>query len=88
MIKPTELTNEQLLEITNKLYARTVDIQKIGGFGYKPAKALKDKIRNQLVDEGWALPPYQVPMDYVLDEIPHAKRRLERLKRGGVANAG
>ena len=81
-----EITIEDLLRISKKLWATTSDIQAIGCIGYNKALRIKNDIRNKLVDEGWTLPRHAVPMEYVIKQFPNMAQRLE--ENGGVTNAG
>ena len=82
----SEITIDELIRLEKKLWATTSDIQRIGCIGYNKALKIKNEIRNKLVDEGWTLPRYVVPMEYVIKRFPSMAKRLE--ENGGVTNAG
>lgn len=80
-----EITIDDLLKLEKKLWATTLDIQRIGCVGYNKALKIKNEIRNQLIDEGWTLPRNAVPMEYVIKQFPSMMKRLEA--NGGVTYA-
>lgn len=82
------LNAEELIEIMNKLWASTEDIQKIGCIGERKALQIKREIRDKMVDDGLTFPRYLVSMEYVIDYFNIDEKRIRRMIVGGVANAG
>ncbi len=83
------LSASEVVDIINKLWASTNDIQKIGCIGYNKALKIKNEIRNQMVDDGMVFPRYLVSMEYVIKYFNIDEKKLRKLAdQGGVANAG
>lgn len=83
------LSATDIVEILNKLWASTTDIQKIGCVGYNKALKIKKEIRNQMVDDGMVFPRYMVSMDYVIKYFNLNEKKLRKMAdQGGVTNAG
>ncbi len=83
------LTASETLEILNKLWASTSDIQKLGCIGYNKALKVKEKIREQMIDDGMVFPRYKVSMEYVAKYFNLEVKKLRKLAdQGGVTNAG
>lgn len=83
------LSATDIVEILNKLWASTADIQKIGCVGYNKALKIKKEIRNQMVDDGMVFPRYMVSMEYVIKYFNLNEKKLRKMAdQGGVTNAG
>jgi hypothetical protein len=76
------LTIDELVEMSKKVWASVKDIEVIGNIGYNKARIIKKQIRDELVDQGWVLPRYGVPMTQVINHFPPVAQRLAEV--GGV----
>ena len=79
------LTAKETLQITQKLWATTDDIMKLGCCGTNKAQKIKNEIRNKMIDEGYAIPRNMVDMKLVMDYFRLDLTRIKTLA-GGVAN--
>lgn len=87
--KIRSLNASEVVEILNKLWASTEDIQKLGCVGYNRALKIKRKIRDRMVDENMVFPRYMVSMEYVVEYFNIDEKKMRKLaNQGGVTNAG
>ena len=62
----TTMSSKDLLKLIDKQWADTKTIMQIGAVGRNKAIDIKNKIRNELEENNYYLPPNLIPMENVL----------------------
>lgn len=67
-LKNTPTANE-VLNLISTPWATIKNIMKISGTGYNTSSKIFKKIKEEVEQEGYKLPPYVVPMERVVDYL-------------------